>query len=144
VDDGTGAPGEESGSSLRNQLETTIEANKGLTSELAKVVASNHKFVKPEDLHGIGYDQMATKAAELSAQRAEERAQILREELEARGLQGDQLEAALVSKGEAPATPAPTPFASTGSLGGTPPALVPTDNVRGVDRIRAAIAEGNK
>lgn len=147
MDDDTGAPNTESGSQLREKLESTLAVNKGLTAELAKRTADGFKFVKPEDLEGVSYDQMAAKAAELEAQRAADRQQVLRDSLAEAGLSGEDLEAALArlkAGGGTPQTeqskPAPSPFALTGSLGGTPPSGTTTPLSSGRDMIRAGLS----
>lgn len=147
-----GSNEQESGSTLREKLEATIGETKALRGALAERVAAGHKFVTAEDLKDVGFDQMDAKAAEISAQRVAEREGVLRDALAEKGFQGEELEAALAAlkggsaaAGSMPeAKPAPTPFTSTGSLGGAPPARIPDQQVRGIDRIRVALEDLNK
>lgn len=138
--------GSESGKEFRQKFEALNEENKVLRGTLAQTVAEKHGL-KPEDLADVPVDQMATKAAEIAEQKEQQRQQLLRESLEAHGLSGEDLESALaklVAKGETPKPAASTstsPFASTGSLGGTPPASPGTQGVHGIDRIRAAMVK---
>lgn len=143
--------GQESGSALRQKLEESIETNKGLTQVLASKISKDFRYVKPEDLATVSFDQMEARAAELEAQRAEERATVLRESLAERGLEGDDLEAALAQlagKGDEPkpnTAPASSRVASLGSLGGAPVTQdVNTDGAVGPDRIRAALRTKRK
>lgn len=138
----TGAPEQESGSALREKLESTIAANKALEAELAKNVAEKFRHVRPDDLTGVSYHEMAAKAAQLEQEREEQRKQILLEALSERGLQGDDLDAALakIAGGSGESTGSSTSrIASSGTLQGTPPAAVQTEGLWGRDRIRAAV-----
>jgi hypothetical protein len=132
----------ESGKEFREKFEATQAENAALRTQIAEQLG-----VKAEDLKGVPADQLVTKATELKAAAAAEEERILREALSKRGVQADDLEAALAalkggSAGSAPTQetkPAPSPFASTGSLGGGPPGSLPTEGLYGVDNIRAAL-----
>jgi hypothetical protein len=134
--------GTESGKEFREKFEATVAENATLRAQFAEKLG-----VSAEDLKGVPADQLVAKATELQEQRKAQREQVLRESLEERGLKGDDLEAALAAlkggtaaAGATPeAKPAPSPFASTGSLGGGPPGSLPNDNVFGVDRIRLGL-----
>jgi hypothetical protein len=138
----SGTPEQESGGSLREKLESTIAANKALEAELAKNVAEKFRHVKPEDLTGVSYHEMAAKASQLEQAREEQRKQILLEALNERGIQGDDLDAALAkvtgtnAGDQAQAT---SRLASVGTLQGTPPGPPQTEGLWGRDRIRAAV-----
>lgn len=137
-----GAPSTESGAEFRQKFEATQAENATLRGALAEVHAE--KFgLTAEDLKEVPADQMATKAAEIAQQREEQRQTVLKEALEARGVTGDDLDAALASlkpeKTTGGGEQAPRPFTSTGSLGGTPPGQPETEGLFGVDRIRAGL-----
>lgn len=142
-----GAPETESGTEFRQKFETALSENSQLRNALAEKLG-----VSADDLKGVPADQMVTKAAEIAEQRKLQEEQMLQRALEARGLSGADLEAALAQlkpAGEAPApasspAPARSPFASTGSLGGSPVGSQPTDGLFGVDRIAAALKDRKK
>ncbi len=140
-----GEPGTESGREFREKFEA-LQAEAG---ELRGLVAEKYG-VSADDLKGVPANQIAAKAQELVEARKAERARVLRESLEERGLSGDNLEAALAQLSGGGTQPAPeqkpatNPFASTGSLAGGPPGTLPDPNVRGVSRIRAAVVENRK
>lgn len=144
MDDGSGAPGTESGAEFRQKFESLQGENVQLRHTIAESLG-----VSADDLKGVPADQLVTKAAEVKEQRRAEQDRILRESLQARGFDGDDLEAALAqlkggtaAAGAMPeAKPAPSPFASTGSLGGGPPGSLPEQGLFGVDRIRAALVK---
>lgn len=138
----------ESGSEFRQKFEATMAENSTLRNQLAEKLG-----VSGEDLKGVPADQIVAKAAEIAEQRKLQEEQTLKRALEARGLSGTDLEAALAQltggTGEQPApaaeaTPTRTPFASTGALGGGPVGSLPTDGLYGVDRIAAALKDKKK
>ena len=138
------ASGTESGGEFRQKFEATQAEAASLRSQLAQQLG-----VDAEALKGVPADQVVAKAEEIKqAQKAQEEA-ILRKHL---GIaETDDLEAALAKvKGEGGTTaqtgdpkPAPTPFTSTGSLGGSPPTGTQNEGVHGVSRIRAALGSKN-
>lgn len=144
--DGSGAPGSESGKEFREKFEATQAENATLRAQIAEQFG-----VSAEDLKGVPADQIVSKANEVvAAQKAAEEAAV-RKYL---GLGADDdLDTALAKvRGEGGETtpaqqqpkPASSPFVSTGSLGGSPPATNPVpEGIRGVDRIAAAL-EGRK
>lgn len=133
---------EESGSALRAKLEAEIAKNKATAEVLASVVASSHKYVKPEDLAGVDPTQLVEKATEIEAKRAAEREELLREVLQERGLADEKLEEIIGSKSESDG--AADRIASLGQLNGAPARRDPVEGAFGEDRIRAAITSKKK
>ena len=90
-----------SGSTLRTKLEEALAENRRLserlvTLEAEKVIEAHGKgLVKPEDLKGVRPDQLEARVKELAEQRLEERKSVVREILEAQGLTGEELDAAV-------------------------------------------------
>ena len=82
--------GRESGSSLRRKLEETLTRERQLTTELSGLKA---KELITE--HGYGLVKMSTKAEELQQERAGQQADLARDMLAKRGLQGVELDRAV-------------------------------------------------
>lgn len=139
--------GQESGSQLREKLEATLSENKAIRSALAQTVVKGFRYVKPEDLEGVSVDQIEAKATELESERKSAEDAALAARL---GVEVGDLDAAL-AKINGTATPAKTedpatrsPHALTGALGGQPTGSIPDPNLRGVDKIEAAIRARTK
>lgn len=137
----TGAPGGESGGEFRQKFEATQAEAAALRGQLAEQLG-----VDAEALKGVPADQVVAKATEIKTAQAAAEEAVLRKHLGI-GEDGD-LEAALAKvKGEGgdtqtpTGTSDPTPFTSTGSLGGTPPTGKQTEGLYGRDRIRAAMGK---
>jgi hypothetical protein len=140
--------GSESGGQLRAKLEEALAANKAMSTELFGLKASQVigakglKYVTPEDLSGVGLNELEAKALELEGQKAEQRQAVVKSVLEEKGLAGDQLETALkqlLTPAEAAAEAAHDRVASLGRLQGTAPGSVDERNLYGVDKIRHAL-----
>ena len=92
-----------SGSQLRQKLEAAIAQNKELREKVAVAEASTVitnlglKHVAAKDLIGVSSKELESKAKELDAQKQAEKDQFLKDALAARGLDGDQLDAALAA-----------------------------------------------
>lgn len=149
MDDGS-LDGTESGGQLRAKLEAALAANKTLTEEVLgfkaeKVIsAKGFKFVTPEDLHGVGLDELETKAAEVEAAKAAQRESVVKQVLADKGLQGDQLDAALknlLSPEQAQADAAIGRLAEVGRIQGNVPSTAGEQGLFGKSRIRAALAK---
>jgi len=139
--DGSPEGNQSDGSALRKQLEETLAANKALKDTLVNSTIGNFKYVRPEDLADVAPDQLATRAAEIEQQRAEEQTQVVRQTLIEKGLTEQQVEAILA--GQATTAPAPQPqsqVASLGRLQAPAPGNKPDPNVFGPSKLRAAFA----
>lgn len=92
---------EQGGKGLRAILEEALAENRNLTQEntsfrASKVLEENGlDLVKPEDLAGVAADEMETKAQELQEQRQQERLETVKAVLADKGLEGDDLDAAV-------------------------------------------------
>jgi hypothetical protein len=139
--------GQESGSQLREKLEAALNENKTVKTVLAQAVVKGLRYVTPEDLKDVAVDQIEAKAAELESTRKAAEDAALAARL---GVPVEDLDAALAKlsgQGDQPPAQQPatrSPFAFTGALGGQPTGSIPDPNVRGVDRIQAAVAAGSK
>ena len=134
-----GAP--ESGKEFREKFERTQNELKEARTELARTVVQGLKHVRPEDLTEVNPSQMAARAAEIETQREQEQTNLLRQALEARGLQGDDLDAALQSLAGKPAESKETPssqVATLGRLGGEAPGKLEQQGLFGYTRLQAA------
>jgi hypothetical protein len=89
------------GGTLRKKLEEAISENQSLSQEVvtlkAGTVIEEHglSLVEPDDLKGVAPDQLETKAKELHKQRYEARVDTVKSVLAERGLEGDELDAAV-------------------------------------------------
>lgn len=138
--------GQESGSQLRDKLEAALAENRAIRSTLVETTVKGFRYVKPDDLKDVAVDQIEAKAAELEAERKSAEDAAIAARL---GVSVEDLDAALAKlsgtgdqpKAEQPATR--SPFALTGALGGQPTGSTPDPNLRGVDKIEAAIRARN-
>ena len=92
---------DESGSSLRQKLEETLEENRRITTELSGLKASSlieehgYGLVKLEDLDGVALDEMADTALKLQEERQVQQVDLARDMLARRGLDGADLDKAV-------------------------------------------------
>jgi predicted HAD superfamily phosphohydrolase len=119
------------GGTLRKRYVDALNREKALnerlaTAEAVRVIGEHgSKLVKPEDLVGVPVDEISAKVTELHTQRETERQEIIRSVLADRGLEGDDLDAAV--KEFFTDTPAPEgaemeqSWPSLETLGGTRP-----------------------
>lgn len=138
--------GTESGSKLRERLEAEIAKSRQLHDKLVERVVKEHRYISPEDLKGVSFDQLEAHAAEVEKTKAAQREQILKDTLVEKGVPEDQLDAALErllgTSGPTPSeepAPATNRVASLGRLQGTAPTQKPGDGLWGADKIRAAV-----
>ena len=134
--------GDESQGQSGQEFRQKFEATQAEAAGLRKLVADQFG-VEVDVLKDVPVDQIKTKAEEAVAARKAAEEAVIRKAL---GLSEDaDLETALakVKGGETTTTTqgqASAPFTSTGSLGGTAPPATDQTPVRGVDRIRRAVA----
>lgn len=138
---GTDESGKESGGEFRQKFEATQAEAAALRAQLAQQLG-----VDAAALKDVPADQVVAKATEIKTAQAAAEEAVLRKHLGI-GEDGD-LEAALARvRGEGGNTGAtnegsvPTPFTSTGSLGGKPPKGTQTEGLTGRDRIRASLGK---
>lgn len=92
-----------SGSQLRQKLEQALAQNKELREKVAVADASalisklELKHVSAKDLIGVSSKELESKAKEFDAQKKAEKDEFLKAALVERGLDGDQLDAALAA-----------------------------------------------
>lgn len=129
------------GSALRKQLEETLAANKALKETLVGSTVANFKYVKPEDLADVAPDQLASRAAEIEQQRADEQNQLVRQTLIDKGLDEKQVEAILAGQAQEakPAQPQ-SQVASLGRLQAPAPGAPKDQSLYGPSKLRAAFA----
>lgn len=140
--------GEESGSALREKLETEIAAKTAAESTARELAAQQFKHVSPADLAGVPLGDLITKGQELEQAAEAQRQQILADALAERGLSPEKI-AEMVGDKPASQTSTETQPQSFGSLAtagnlGTPQAP-PTpgagNGVFGESRILAAMGD---
>lgn len=138
---------EESGSHLRQKLESTLKENKELTSELSGLKAKEliteqgYGLVKPEDLQGVNLSEMAERAEALQGERKVMQADLAKDMLAKRGLEGEELERAVNDflAPESQDTAAHSRAREVASVGGIATPSRNTDNLIGLDAIDAAL-----
>ncbi len=138
---------EESGSTLRQKLESTLKENQELTSELSGLKAKEliseqgYGLVKPEDLTGVSLSEMAEKAEALQGERQAMQADLAKDMLAKRGLEGDELERAVSDflAPEAQDTAAHSRAREVAAVGGVSTPANNTQNLMGLDAIDAAL-----
>ncbi len=138
---------EESGSTLRQKLESTLKENQELTSELSGLKAKEliseqgYGLVKPEDLTGVSLSEMAEKAEALQGERQAMQADLAKDMLAKRGLEGDELERAVNDflAPEAQDTAAHSRAREVAAVGGVSTPANNTQNLMGLDAIDAAL-----
>lgn len=138
---------EESGSTLRQKLESTLKENQELTSELSGLKAKEliseqgYGLVKPDDLTGVSLSEMAEKAEALQGERQAMQADLAKDMLAKRGLEGDELERAVNDflAPEAQDTAAHSRAREVAAVGGISTPANNTQNLMGLDAIDAAL-----
>ena len=138
---------EESGSTLRQKLESTLKENQQLTNELsglkAKELISEHGYglVKPEDLQGVSLSEMAERAEVLQGERQAMQADLAKDMLAKRGLEGDELDKAVNDflAPEASDAAAHSRAREVAAVGGVSTPANNTQNLMGLDAIDAAL-----
>src|SRR5262245_18834237 len=119
----------ESGGSLREKLEAALAEVATLRTEVLEGRATKligdkgYKFVTPEDLRASSLDELEAKASALETEKVAAATTAVRSAFAAKGLAGDELEAAVQEVfGEAPDSArsgALDRIRSVGQLGGT-------------------------
>jgi hypothetical protein len=138
---------EESGSTLRQKLESTLKENQELTSELSGLKAKEliseqgYGLVKPDDLMGVSLSEMAERAEALQGERQAMQADLAKDMLAKRGLEGDELERAVNDflAPEAQDTAAHSRAREVAAVGGVSTPANNTQNLMGLDAIDAAL-----
>ena len=91
----------EGGKGLRRKLEEALKENRELRSvataaKAQEVIGANGlNLVTADDLQGVALDELEAKAAELQEQKVAERRQVVAGILSGKGLEGDELDAAI-------------------------------------------------
>lgn len=136
------ADDEESGSSLRRKLESTLAQNKELTErvatfEAARVISDNgFDLVNPDELKGVALDELEARAKAMQEERVEVAQRFLSERL---GVAEDQVSALLA--GDTASKDAFDRVRKANSVSGEPVRDNPMEGVTpGVSRLRAAFA----
>ncbi len=140
---------EESGSSLRRKLEETLNENRALATELSGLKAKELiaeqglGLVKPDDLVGVDLSEMADRASQLQQERATQQADLARDMLARRGLEGDELDQAVTDFLTPPEAPRDTAAHSrareVAAIGGSAAPIRDTSNLMGLDAIEHAL-----
>ena len=136
---------QESAKTLRTKLERALVENRTLKAE--KILsAGNYDLVKPEDLAKVETDKLEEAATTLQAERVEIQKGLIRDTFAKRGLEGDDLEAAVTEfiGGPADEDEALDRIAETASIGGVRPAVVNTSKLTGVAAIAAGLEANEK
>ncbi len=122
-----------SGGVLRSKLEEALQKNEKLEKQVvtsratAAIGEHGYSLVEPEDLVGVPPDKVEAKAKELQEQRLEARTEMVRSVLEEQGLEGDELDEAVIGfLGDPQETTEPEEkdpdFAGLAKIGGARPA----------------------
>lgn len=145
----------EGGKGLRKLLEEALKETGQLRSvaagaEAQRVIGEKgYNLVKAEDLSGVAVDDIPTKAAELQEQRVTERTNVVRGVLAGKGLEGEELDAAVEDflGGSDQAAQEDSPWGAvheSAAADGTPvPAVDPT-KLHGVQAIEFALAQAER
>lgn len=89
------------GGTLRKLLEDALSANRSLEQEVvtaraAKAISENgYSLVKPEDLKGVGVDEVEAKAKQIHEEKLARRTETVKEILADKGLEGEALDQAV-------------------------------------------------
>jgi hypothetical protein len=92
---------EEGGKGLRQRLEDALRENRTISQELAQrrsrevISEQGLSLVKPEDLEGLSADELEEKAQAIQLERSEAQVQLARDVFAKKGLDGDELDAAV-------------------------------------------------
>lgn len=144
------------GGTLRRKLEEAIAQNRDLEREAATfraekaIEAHGSDLVKPEDLMGVSKDGLEAKVQELHEQRLDTQKETVRTVLAKRGLEGDELEAAVEEflGGDSDGSPVPAgdAFDDLDGLGGARPDRKPNlpDMEDGFGNLESYFAEHDK
>ena len=144
---------QESGSSLRQKLETTLQENKELTSRLSgyeagAVISDNgYDLVKPEDLENVKPSEMADRAKELHEERQTQQVELARQMLSRKGFEGEELDREVEAFLDVPAgrdVAAHARVKETSSVGGSTAPVKDPRSLFGVDSIEAALSKQTK
>ena len=144
---------QESGSSLRQKLETTLQENKELTSRLSgyeagAVISDNgYDLVKPEDLENVKPSEMADRAKELHEERQTQQVELARQMLSRKGFEGEELDREVEAFLDVPAgrdVAAHARVKETSSVGGSTAPVKDPRSLFGLDSIEAALAKQTK
>jgi hypothetical protein len=136
----------ESGGSLRAKLEQSLKSGAELAAEVAKYRAKDLisdkglQYVTPEDLAGVGLNELETKALELEGVKKGQQEAAVRQAFKNKGLTGDELDRAVQ---ELLGPPSDTEAATdrirqVGKIQGLPPNRNDDTDLFGPSRIRAA------
>jgi len=144
---------QESGSSLRQKLETTLQENKELTSRLSgyeagAVISDNgYDLVKPEDLENVKPSEMADRAKELHEERQTQQVELARQMLSRKGFEGEELDREVEAFLDVPAgrdVAAHARVKETSSVGGSTAPVKDPRSLFGLDSIEAALSKQTK
>jgi hypothetical protein len=144
---------QESGSSLRQKLETTLQENKELTSRLSgyeagAVISDNgYDLVKPQDLENVKPSEMADRAKELHEERQTQQVELARQMLSRKGFEGEELDREVEAFLDVPAgrdVAAHARVKETSSVGGSTAPVKDPRSLFGLDSIEAALSKQTK
>lgn len=88
---------------LRKRYEAQIGKTKAVTEVAADLLRERYPLIKPEDLTDKDPSEWDEVAGKIQTERQQEQDQMLRQALEARGMESDEVERILTSQGEAQA-----------------------------------------
>jgi hypothetical protein len=136
----------ESGGSLRAKLEQSLKSGAELAAEVAKYRAKDLisdkglHYVTPEDLAGVGLNELEAKALELEGKKKEQQEAAIRSAFKNKGLDGDELDRAVQELLGPPSndTAAVDRIRQVGKIQGLPPGRQDDSELFGPSRIRAA------
>lgn len=136
---------QESAKTLRTKLERALVENRTLKAE--KILsAGTYDLVKPEDLAKVDTDKLEEAAQTLQSERVEIQKGLVRDTFAKRGLDGDDLDAAVADFLGGPPSEEDTldRIGETASIGGNRPALVNATKLTGVAAIEAGLLANEK
>lgn len=136
---------QESAKTLRAKLERALVENRTLKAE--KILKEgSFNLVKPEDLAKVDTDKLEEAAQKLQEERAEIQKGLIRDTFAKRGLEGDDLDAAVNEFLGEPADGESVidRITETASIGGQRPPVVNASKLTGIAAIEAGLEANDK
>lgn len=142
---------EQTGSALRNKLESTLQENKTLAAQLGELKAKDVlreqglDLVKVDDLKDIPVDEIETRAQSLQEERSAAQRDLVKTALQRQGVKDDELEDAVTAflSGKAEAGKVPDnvdQLHDLSRISGTP-VTTPPSQLHGFDAIQTALSK---
>lgn len=141
------------GGALRQRYEAVLRESKEAKAELAGLRAGaviadkGFKYVKATDLAGVAPADVESKATEIEAARIAERTELLKSILAENGVDAEDVNTGLqelLGRAQHDNAGQLSRLNSVGNVGGTPPPILDSRGLHGVDRIEASLAKTHR